>query len=83
MEAQVDTLLQLICQNKLSDDNIVPHLNVINYSKGDGFFTPLMNAIYHDKREAALVLLKKKADPAIRIVSILSENNIHQLTSLE
>ncbi len=72
MEAQVDTLLRLIYENKLSDDNIVPHLNVINYLKGDCHFTPLMNAVYHGKREAALVLLKNKADPAIPIVSILS-----------
>ncbi len=70
MEAQVETLLRLIYDNKLNEDSIVPHINVINYSKGDGYFTPLMNAIYHGKREAALTLLNNQADPAIRVVSI-------------
>ncbi len=68
---QAETLLRLIYKNELSDKNIVPHLNVINYSN-DCNFTPLMNAIYYGKREAALLLLKNKADPAIQVVSTLS-----------
>ncbi len=63
-----EPLLKLIYNDRLSDDTIGPHMSYINYSRGPGYLTPLMNAIYNKSQSAALVLLKHNADPTIRIV---------------
>ncbi len=63
-----EDLLQLIYDDKLTLENghaLQVHINYQKESKG--YFTPLMNAIYHNTLSAIRTLLILGADPTIRV----------------
>ena len=48
-----ENLLRVICDDKLTPENIKTYSAFINYSKDSngGYLTPLMNALHHKKEE--------------------------------
>jgi hypothetical protein len=68
-EGTPEHLLQLIYEDKLTDENVKMYLRHIDYSRdpNQGYLTPLMNAIHHGRKRAIAVLLKARANPTIII----------------
>ena len=64
---QPEDLLKLIYEDKLTKEKMELYKHFVNYSKGDGYFTPLMVAIHNKKKYAMQILITAGADPSLKI----------------
>ncbi len=81
LQKKANDLKDAIYVNKLSEETIKQYKSVINYQRGDGFFTPLLTAIYliirdpewdenyiPKKIEIIKLLLRHGANPSMKLV---------------